>query len=113
VPSRRRESALLAGLAIVGANRRVPRSRFARLNRSTDRNSCAHRRSSASRWYAPALIPLSLRLSRELGLPGAPLIRGKVRGREITFLDWQPDPRSRLATHCWRRVAGARACWRW
>jgi hypothetical protein len=79
----RRESAILIALAIAGAVIEYP---LAMAIKSLDRSEI---------WSAlpflgitlvlASLIPLTLRLNGELGLPGAPLIAAKVAGEKLHF----------------------------
>jgi len=81
--TRWRESALLAALAIAGAAVEYP---LALAIKSLDRSEVLR----ASPFLGvtvvgAALIPLALRLSTELGLPGAPLIAAKIAGEKLHF----------------------------
>jgi membrane protease YdiL (CAAX protease family) len=81
--ARRRESAILAALAIAGAAIEYP---LAFALKSLDRSELVR----ASPFLGvtivlAALIPLSIRLSSELGLPGAPLIAAKCAGEKLHF----------------------------
>ena len=81
--ARRRESAILAALAIAGAIIEYPLA-FA-LN-SLDRSELVRALPFLGVTIVlAALIPLSLRLSLELGLPGAPLIAAKCAGERLHF----------------------------
>jgi hypothetical protein len=77
----RREAALLAALAIAGAVVEYP---LALAIKSLDRSEILR----ASPFLgvtilAALLIPLALRLSAELGLPGAPLIAARIAGERL------------------------------
>jgi len=81
--ARRRESAILAALAMAGAIIEYPLA-FA-LN-SLDRSELVRALPFLGVTIVlAALIPLSLRLSLELGLPGAPLIAAKCAGERLHF----------------------------
>jgi membrane protease YdiL (CAAX protease family) len=81
--ARRRESALLAGLAIAGAVIEYP---LAFALKSLDRSELVRALPFLGVTIVlAALIPLSLRLSGELGLPGAPLIAAKLAGEKLHF----------------------------
>ena len=81
--ARRRESALLAGLAIAGAVIEYP---LAFALKSLDRSELVRALPFLGVTIVlAALIPLSLRLSGELGLPGAPLIAAKLAGDKLHF----------------------------
>jgi membrane protease YdiL (CAAX protease family) len=79
----RRESAILATLAIVGAVIEYP---LALALKSLDRSELVRALPFLGVTIVLAsLIPLSLRLSAALGLPGAPLIAARVAGRKLHF----------------------------
>ena len=81
--ARRRESALLAALAIAGAVIEYP---LAFALKSLDRSELVRALPFLGVTIVlAALIPLSLRLSGELGLPGAPLIAAKCAGGKLHF----------------------------
>jgi hypothetical protein len=81
--ARRRESALLAALAIAGAVIEYP---LAFALKSLDRSELVRALPFLGVTIVlAALIPLSLRLSGELGLPGAPLIAAKFAGEKLHF----------------------------
>jgi hypothetical protein len=81
--ARRRESMILAGLAIAGAVVEYP---LAFALKSLDRSELVRELPFLGvTMVSAALIPLSLRLSRELGLPGAPLIAAKCAGERVHF----------------------------
>ena len=81
--ARRRESALLAALAIAGAVIEYP---LAFALKSLDRSELLRALPFLGVTIVlAALIPLSLRLSGELGLPGAPLIAAKFAGEKLHF----------------------------
>ncbi|HEY6300251.1 MAG TPA: CPBP family glutamic-type intramembrane protease [Candidatus Binatus sp.] len=80
---RRRESALLAALAITGAIVEYP---LAFALKSLDRSELVRALPFLGVTIVlAALIPLSLRLSGELGLPGAPLVAAKLAGEKLYF----------------------------
>jgi hypothetical protein len=79
----RRESAILAMLAIAGAVIEYP---LALALKSLDRSELVRALPFLGVTIVLAsLIPLSLRLSAELGLPGAPLIAARVAGEKRHF----------------------------
>lgn len=79
----RRESALLAALAIGGAVIEYP---LALAIKSLDPSEIVRALPFLGVTFAlAALIPLSVRLSAELGLPGAPLIAAKLAREKIHF----------------------------
>ena len=79
----RRESALLAALAITGAIVEYP---LAFALKSLDRSELVRALPFLGVTIVlAALIPLSLRLSGELGLPGAPLVAAKLAGEKLHF----------------------------
>jgi len=79
----RRESVLLAALAIAGAVIEYP---LAFALKSIDRSDLARALPFLGVTVVlAALIPLSLRLSAELGLPAAPLIAAKLAGEKLHF----------------------------
>jgi len=81
--ARRREAMLLAGLAIAGAIVEYP---LAFALKSLDRSELVHALPFLGfTIVCAALMPLSLRLSSELGLPGAPLIAAKCAGEKLHF----------------------------
>ena len=81
--ARRRESVLLASLAIAGAVIEYP---LAFALKSLDRSELVRALPFLGVTIVlAALIPLSLRLSDELGLPGAPLIAAKLAGEKLHF----------------------------
>jgi hypothetical protein len=81
--SRRRESAILAALAIAGAVVEYP---LAFALKSLDRSELVRALPFLGvTMVMAALIPLSVRLSAELGLPGAPLIAAKCAGEKLHF----------------------------
>ena len=81
--SRRRESAILAVLAIAGAVVEYP---LAFVLKSLDRSDLVRALPFLGvTMVLAALIPLSIRLSAELGLPGAPLIAAKCAGEKLHF----------------------------
>jgi len=81
--ARRRESALLAALAIAGAIVEYP---LAFALKSLDRSELVRALPFLGVTLVLAsLIPLSLRLNDELGLPGAPLITAKFAGERLHF----------------------------
>ncbi len=81
--ARRREAALLAALAIAGAIIEYP---LAFALKSLDRSELARALPFLGvTILLAALIPLTLRLNRELGLPGAPLLAAKLAGEKLHF----------------------------
>jgi Type II CAAX prenyl endopeptidase Rce1-like len=79
----RRESAILATLAIAGAVVEYP---LAFALKSLDRSELVRALPFLGVTIVlAALIPLSLRLNSRLGLPGAPLIAAKVAGEKMHF----------------------------
>ncbi|MFZ0676723.1 CPBP family glutamic-type intramembrane protease [Candidatus Binatus sp.] len=81
--ARRREAALLASLAIAGAVIEYP---LAFALKSIDRSDLVRALPFLGVTVVmAALIPLSLRLSAELGLPAAPLIAAKLAGEKLHF----------------------------
>ncbi len=81
--ARRREAAILAVLAIAGAVVEYP---LAFALKSLDRSELARALPFLGvTMVMAAMIPLSVRLSAELGLPGAPLIAAKCAGEKIHF----------------------------
>ena len=81
--ARRRESILLAGMAIAGAIVEYP---LAFALKSLDRSELVHALPFLGvTILCAALMPLAVRLSRELGLPGAPLIAAKCAGEKLHF----------------------------
>ncbi len=81
--ARRREAALLAALAIAGAVIEYP---LAFVLKSLDRSDLVRALPFLGVTVVlAALIPLSLRLNAELGLPGAPLIAAKLSGEKLHF----------------------------
>jgi hypothetical protein len=81
--SRRRESAILAALTIAGAAVEYP---LAFALKSLDRSELVRALPFLGvTMVLAALIPLSVRLSAELGLPGAPLIAAKCAGEKLHF----------------------------
>jgi membrane protease YdiL (CAAX protease family) len=81
--ARRRESVLLAALAIAGAVIEYP---LAFALKSLDRSELVRALPFLGVTIVlAALIPLSLRLSGELGLPGAPLIAAKCAADKLHF----------------------------
>ena len=81
--SRRRESAILAALAIAGAVVEYP---LAFALKSLDRSELVRALPFLGvTMVLAALIPLSIRLSADLGLPGAPLIAAKCAGEKLHF----------------------------
>ena len=79
----RRESAILAALAIGGAAIEYP---LALALKSLDRSELVRALPFLGVTIVLALlIPLSLRLSAALGLPGAPLIAARVAGEKLNF----------------------------
>jgi hypothetical protein len=80
---RRRESVLLASLAIAGAVIEYP---LAFALKSLDRSELVRALPFLGVTIVlAALIPLALRLNTELGLPGAPLIAAKLAGEKLHF----------------------------
>ena len=74
---------LLAGLAIAGAIVEYP---LAFVLKSLDRSDLVRALPFLGvTMVMAALIPLSVRLSAELGLPGAPLIAAKLAGEKLHF----------------------------
>jgi membrane protease YdiL (CAAX protease family) len=81
--SRRRESVILAALAIAGAVVEYP---LAFALKSLDRSELVRALPFLGvTMVLAALIPLSVRLSADLGLPGAPLIAAKCAGEKLHF----------------------------
>jgi hypothetical protein len=81
--ARRRESTLLAALAIAGAAIEYP---LAFVLKSLDRSELMRALPFLGvTLVLTPLIPLALRLNRELGLPGAPLIAAKIVGEKLHF----------------------------
>lgn len=81
--ARRRESALLAALAIAGAVIEYP---LAFALKSLDRSDLVRALPFLGVTVVmAALIPSSLRLSAELGLPAAPLLAAKIAGERLHF----------------------------
>jgi len=81
--ARRRESALLMALAIVGAVLEYP---LALAIKSIDRSEISHALPFLAITIAlSSMIPFALRISPELGLPGAPLIAAKIAGEKLHF----------------------------
>jgi hypothetical protein len=79
----RRESALLAAMAIAGAMAEYP---LAMAMKSLDRSGIGRTLPFLGGAFVLALmIPVALRINRELGLPGAPLIAAKIAGAKIHF----------------------------
>ena len=79
----RRESALLAALALAGAAVEYP---LAFAIKSLDRSDIGRALPFLGVTIVlAALIPSSLRISRRLGLPGAPLIAAKLAGARLHF----------------------------
>jgi Type II CAAX prenyl endopeptidase Rce1-like len=79
--ARRRQAALLAALAIAGAVIEYP---LAFVLKSLDRSELARALPFLGVTIVlAALIPLALRLNRELGLPGAPLLAAKIAGEKL------------------------------
>ncbi len=80
---RRRESALLIALAILGAVFEYP---LALAIKSLDTSQIGRALPFLGFTFVLAsLIPVSLRINRELGMPGAPLIAAKFAGDKIHF----------------------------
>src|SRR5713101_6602986 len=81
--ARRRESALLMALAIVGAVLEYP---LALAIKSIDRSEIGRALPFLAITIAlSSMIPFALRISPELGLPGAPLIAAKIAGEKLHF----------------------------
>jgi membrane protease YdiL (CAAX protease family) len=81
--ARRREAALLAALAIAGAVIEYP---LAFVLKQLDRSDLIRALPFLGVTIVmAALIPLALRLNRELGLPGAPLIAAKIAREKLHF----------------------------
>jgi len=81
--ARRRESMILAGLAVAGALIEYP---LAFALKSLDRSELVRALPFLGvTMVSAALIPLSVRLGLELGLPGAPLIAAKCAGERLHF----------------------------
>jgi hypothetical protein len=81
--ARRRESALLITLAIVGAILEYP---LALAIKSIDRSEVFHALPFlAITIVLSSMIPFALRISPQLGLPGAPLIAAKIAGEKLHF----------------------------
>ncbi len=81
--ARRRESAILAALAIAGALIEYP---LAFALKSLNRSELARALPFLGVTIVlAALIPLTLRLNRALGLPGAPLLAARVAGEKLHF----------------------------
>ena len=81
--ARRRESALLIALAIVGAVLEYP---LALAIKSIDHSEIDRALPFlAITIVLSAMIPFALRISPELGLPGAPLIAAKIAGGKLHF----------------------------
>ena len=81
--TQRRESVILASLAIGGAVIEYP---LALAIKSIDFSELGRALPFlAVTIVFAALIPLSLRLNNELGLPGAPLMAAKIAGRKLHF----------------------------
>jgi Type II CAAX prenyl endopeptidase Rce1-like len=81
--ARRREAALLAALAIAGAIVEYP---LAFALKSLDRSELVRALPFLGVTIVlAALIPLTLRLNGELGLPGAPLLAAKLAGEKLHF----------------------------
>ncbi len=81
--SQRRESALLMALAIVGAVLEYP---LALAIKSIDRSEIGRALPFLAITIAlSSMIPFALRMSPELGLPGAPLIAAKIAGEKLHF----------------------------
>jgi len=81
--ARRRESALLMALAIVGAVLEYP---LALAIKSIDRSEISRALPFLAITIAlSSMIPFALRISPELGLPGAPLIAAKIAGEKLHF----------------------------
>ena len=81
--ARRRESALLIALAIVGAVLEYP---LALAIKSIDRSEIVRALPFLAITFAlSSMIPFALRISPQLGLPGAPLIAAKIAGEKLHF----------------------------
>jgi hypothetical protein len=81
--ARRRESALLITLAVVGAVLEYP---LALAIKSIDRSEIARALPFlAITIILSAMIPFALRISPQLGLPGAPLVAAKIAGEKLHF----------------------------
>ncbi len=81
--ARRREAALLIALAIAGAVAEYP---LAVAIKSLDRSQIGRALPFLGFTFVLAsLIPVSLRINGELGMPGAPLIAAKFAGDKIHF----------------------------
>jgi hypothetical protein len=79
----RRESALLMALAVVGAVLEYP---LALAIKSIDRSEIGRALPFLAITLAlSSMIPFALRISPELGLPGAPLIAAKIAGEKLHF----------------------------
>ena len=79
----RRESALLAALAIAGAVIEYP---LALAIKSLDRSEIVRALPFLGITFVLAsLIPVALRINDELGLPGAPLVAAKIAGEKLHF----------------------------
>jgi membrane protease YdiL (CAAX protease family) len=77
----RRESALLIAMAIAGAVAEYP---LAMAMKSLDRSGIGRTLPFLGVAFVLAsVIPVALRLNRDLGLPGAPLIAAKIAGEKI------------------------------
>ena len=81
--ARRREAALLMTLAIVGAVLEYP---LALAIKSIDRSEIGRALPFLAITIAlSSMVPFALRISPELGLPGAPLIAAKIAGEKLHF----------------------------
>ncbi|HSU91401.1 MAG TPA: CPBP family intramembrane glutamic endopeptidase [Sporolactobacillaceae bacterium] len=81
--ARRREAALLMALAIVGAVLEYP---LALAIKSIDRSEIGRALPFLAITIAlSSMVPFALRISPELGLPGAPLIAAKIAGEKLHF----------------------------
>jgi CAAX prenyl protease-like protein len=81
--ARRRESALLITLAIVGAVLEYP---LALAIKSIDRSEIGRALPFlAITFVLASMIPFAVRISPQLGLPGAPLIAAKIAGEKLHF----------------------------
>jgi len=81
--ARRRESAMLITLAIVGAVLEYP---LALAIKSIDRSEIGRALPFLAITIAlSSMVPFALRISPELGLPGAPLIAAKIAGEKLHF----------------------------
>ena len=81
--ARRRESALLIALAIIGAVLEYP---LALAIKSIDRSEVVRALPVlAITIVLSSMIPFALRISPQLGLPGAPLIAAKIAGEKLHF----------------------------